>query len=52
MTERRDGWEEHRREQLRSWLKATPAERLAAVEELIEAFGKRVATRERARPSE
>jgi hypothetical protein len=34
MTEpRQDGWERHRDEQARAWLRLTPAERLAWLEE-------------------
>lgn len=35
MTDERSGWDRHRRDQLRRWMKATPAQRLAALEELI-----------------
>jgi hypothetical protein len=34
--EKLDGWEQHRRDQLRSWMRATPAQRLAALEEMVE----------------
>jgi hypothetical protein len=33
--EKPDGWEQHRRDQLRRWMSATPAQRLAALEEMI-----------------
>jgi len=32
----RDGWEEHRRQQIRDGLRTTPAQRLAWVEEMID----------------
>lgn len=32
----RDGWEEHRRQQIRDLLRTTPAQRLAWVEEMID----------------
>ncbi|HEX9822941.1 MAG TPA: hypothetical protein VGB51_00915 [Actinomycetota bacterium] len=35
MADTRDGWDEHRRDQLKRWRSATPAQRLAALEELI-----------------
>ena len=34
------GWEAHRKEQLRRWARATPARRLAWVEEAIEMIRK------------
>lgn len=42
MTEKRalDGWEEHRRQQIRDGLSTTPAQRLAWVEEMIELMRK------------
>lgn len=43
-----DGWERNRREQLRQWMNTTPAQRLAALEELIE-FARKYGGRARQR---